>query len=185
MQEKCSLKMPYRRSIDEVKRFLFSIYWQSNLEFVFQAKNQFVNWKFHDGRLISPSIVLGRAIALRSDISWNDFCLYVSPKRSSLRESEQRRVIRGARNTLKLLSKEMLFVLLVLAGAQLSAGQFEPNCDGKQVIVQLFEWKWTDVAAECERFLATAGYCAVQVRNEGRETEQLRTGWLKKKNKIW
>jgi alpha-amylase len=31
------------------------------------------------------------------------------------------------------------------------------------VFVQLFEWKWTDVAAECERVLGPAGYAAVQV----------------------
>ena len=44
--------------------------------------------------------------------------------------------------------------------------QFQPHCDGRQVIVHLFEWKWTDVAAECERYLAGAGYCGVQVRGE-------------------
>ena len=31
-----------------------------------------------------------------------------------------------------------------------------------EVIVHLFEWKWTDIALECERFLAPAGYCGVQ-----------------------
>ena len=45
--------------------------------------------------------------------------------------------------------------------------QFQPHCDGRQVIVHLFEWKWTDVAAECERYLAGAGYCGVQVRRGG------------------
>eukprot|EP00094_Tigriopus_californicus_P008880 TCALIF_08561-PA protein Name:"Similar to Amy4N Alpha-amylase 4N (Drosophila ananassae)" AED:0.15 eAED:0.16 QI:12/0.75/0.55/1/1/0.88/9/0/728 len=39
----------------------------------------------------------------------------------------------------------------------------DPHCDGKQVVVHLFEWKWTDVALECERFLAPAGYCGVQI----------------------
>ena len=29
--------------------------------------------------------------------------------------------------------------------------------------VQLFEWKWTDIARECEEFLGDAGYTAVQV----------------------
>ena len=32
-----------------------------------------------------------------------------------------------------------------------------------QVFVQLFEWPWTAVAAECESFLGPAGYAAVQV----------------------
>jgi len=31
------------------------------------------------------------------------------------------------------------------------------------VIVHLFEWRWDDVAAECEDFLGPAGYAAVQV----------------------
>ncbi|KZS14665.1 Alpha-amylase 1 [Daphnia magna] len=42
-------------------------------------------------------------------------------------------------------------------------GQYDPNCDGKTVIVHLFEWKWSDIAAECERFLGPAGYCGFQV----------------------
>ncbi|CAG0880034.1 unnamed protein product [Cyprideis torosa] len=45
-----------------------------------------------------------------------------------------------------------------------TAGNWDnPNCDGKQAIVHLFEWKWTDIALECERFLSSAGYCGVQV----------------------
>jgi len=40
---------------------------------------------------------------------------------------------------------------------------YDPHCNGKTVIVHLFEWKWTSIAAECERFLADAGYCGVQV----------------------
>ena len=40
---------------------------------------------------------------------------------------------------------------------------YHPNCDGKQVIVQLFEWKWTDIADECERFLGPAEYCGFLV----------------------
>ncbi|RMH63554.1 MAG: hypothetical protein D6685_07675 [Bacteroidetes bacterium] len=32
-----------------------------------------------------------------------------------------------------------------------------------RVIVHLFEWRWDDVAAECEAFLGPMGYDAVQV----------------------
>jgi len=35
-----------------------------------------------------------------------------------------------------------------------------PNRSG---IVHLFEWKWLDIAKECEDFLAPKGYAAVQV----------------------
>ncbi|ELU03285.1 hypothetical protein CAPTEDRAFT_136407 [Capitella teleta] len=34
---------------------------------------------------------------------------------------------------------------------------------GRTVIVHLFDWKWTDIAAECERFLGPKGFCGVQV----------------------
>jgi alpha-amylase len=33
----------------------------------------------------------------------------------------------------------------------------------RTVFVHLFEWKWTDIARECETFLGPAGYAAVQV----------------------
>jgi len=49
--------------------------------------------------------------------------------------------------------------LLVVVRSQYT----EPNCDGKQVIVQLFEWPWDAVGRECEEFLGPMGYCGVQV----------------------
>ena len=39
----------------------------------------------------------------------------------------------------------------------------EPHCDGKQVIVHLFEWPWDAVARECEEVLGPKGFCGVQV----------------------
>jgi len=33
----------------------------------------------------------------------------------------------------------------------------------RTVIVQLFEWKWTDIAQECENFLGPMGYKGVQI----------------------
>jgi hypothetical protein len=35
--------------------------------------------------------------------------------------------------------------------------------DGKDTIAFLFEWKWSDVANECEQFLSKNGYAAVRV----------------------
>jgi hypothetical protein len=44
--------------------------------------------------------------------------------------------------------------------------QGNPNCvQGRSVIVQLFEWKFNDIADECERFLAPKGFAGVQVSN--------------------
>ncbi|XP_071515964.1 alpha-amylase-like isoform X2 [Panulirus ornatus] len=62
----------------------------------------------------------------------------------------------------------LIIRLLVLVGVCLGvraeeAGYENPSCGGKTVIVQLFEWKWTDIALECQRFLAPAGFCGVQV----------------------
>ncbi|XP_071127422.1 alpha-amylase-like [Mytilus edulis] len=39
----------------------------------------------------------------------------------------------------------------------------DPHCDGKQVIVELFEWRFADIANECERFLGDKDFCGVQV----------------------
>src|SRR6476646_7785736 len=33
----------------------------------------------------------------------------------------------------------------------------------RTVFVQLFEWKWNDIAQECESFLGPKGYAAVQI----------------------
>src|SRR3569623_1362045 len=33
----------------------------------------------------------------------------------------------------------------------------------RQLIVHLFDWKWSDIAAECENFLQHYGYGAVQI----------------------
>lgn len=34
---------------------------------------------------------------------------------------------------------------------------------GRNVMVHLFEWKYTDIADECERFLGPKGFGGVQV----------------------
>lgn len=36
--------------------------------------------------------------------------------------------------------------------------QFNPNwASGRTAIVHLFEWRWADIASECENFLAPQG----------------------------
>nr|KAG5706333.1 hypothetical protein BaRGS_026115 [Batillaria attramentaria] len=52
---------------------------------------------------------------------------------------------------------------IVLRSVAVKGEYLDPHCDGKQVIVHLFEWKWTDIAAECERYLGPKGFCGVQV----------------------
>jgi len=55
-----------------------------------------------------------------------------------------------------------LLILATLIG--LSFAQFNPNTQsGRTAIVHLFEWRWADIAAECERFLGPKGFGGVQV----------------------
>lgn len=51
-------------------------------------------------------------------------------------------------------------VLLTFVGVSLA--QYDPHwVNNRTGIVHLFEWKWTDIADECERFLAPKGYAGV------------------------
>lgn len=54
---------------------------------------------------------------------------------------------------------------LILFGlVALSSAQFNNNMwSGRSAIVHLFEWKWSDIADECERFLGPQGFGGVQV----------------------
>uniref|UniRef100_A0A3B1IR29 alpha-amylase n=1 Tax=Astyanax mexicanus TaxID=7994 RepID=A0A3B1IR29_ASTMX len=55
-----------------------------------------------------------------------------------------------------------LLILVTLLG--LSSAQFSPNTrSGRTSIVHLFEWRWADIAAECERYLAPNGFGGVQI----------------------
>lgn len=60
-------------------------------------------------------------------------------------------------------------IATLLAALALAAGEntnknphFVP---GHDAIVHLFEWKWNDIARECEQFLGPIGYGGVQVRD--------------------
>lgn len=63
-----------------------------------------------------------------------------------------------------LLAPVAVLAALALAGAGVDAQFRDPNCDGKQVIVHLFEWRYSSIARECEEFLGPMGFCGVQVR---------------------
>lgn len=55
--------------------------------------------------------------------------------------------------------------ILTLIALLVPFGQsWDPNWwDNRNTIVHLFEWPFSDIAAECERFLAPKGYAGVQV----------------------
>lgn len=55
---------------------------------------------------------------------------------------------------------------LALLGALVAVGQaqHEPHFVGNRTtIVHLFEWRWDDIAKECERFLGPYGFGGLQV----------------------
>jgi alpha-amylase len=60
---------------------------------------------------------------------------------------------------------EMKLTALVLFGfIAFSNAQFNTHWwSGRSGMVHLFEWKWADIARECENFLAPNGYAGVQI----------------------
>ena len=61
--------------------------------------------------------------------------------------------------------KKMLLKFFVLLTVSLLANAYKDplTVPGRTTLIHLFEWKWADIAAECERFLAPKGYAGVQV----------------------
>jgi len=59
----------------------------------------------------------------------------------------------------------MLVLGLLLAVAASADAAFQAtNCaPGRSAITHLFEWRWDDIASECENFLGPYGYCGVQI----------------------
>ena len=65
-----------------------------------------------------------------------------------------------------LIFKLLVFYLFSLLVNAEYLGNYQCNGDA-DVFVHLFEWKWSDIANECEQILAPAGYCGVQVKWNG------------------
>ena len=68
-----------------------------------------------------------------------------------------------AQNRFRLLLQVALICISILS---LDAQQYYGSyyCQpGRDVVVHLFEWKWTDIERECT-WLAENNFCAVQVR---------------------
>lgn len=58
----------------------------------------------------------------------------------------------------------MKLLIVLLGFFALSTAQFNTHFwNGRDGIVHLFEWKWTDIARECENFLAPNGFAGVQI----------------------
>jgi alpha-amylase len=60
--------------------------------------------------------------------------------------------------------KSFIIISIFLTASQLSQAQYDPHwVSQRSGIVHLFEWKWNDIANECENFLSQHGYAGVQV----------------------
>ena len=59
--------------------------------------------------------------------------------------------------------KRAITMCIGLAALCAPAGAHAYNWPARTAMVHLFEWKWTDIARECELHLGPAGYAAVQV----------------------
>lgn len=57
----------------------------------------------------------------------------------------------------------LLALLGVIGNGAPPAAQAQAPTPPRTVFVHLFEWKWTDVAQECETFLGPKGFAAVQI----------------------
>ena len=61
-------------------------------------------------------------------------------------------------------SNFLLIILLTILLNSMAQAQYDTNMyDGRHVMTHLFEWKWNDIADECERWLGPKGYGGVQV----------------------
>jgi len=61
---------------------------------------------------------------------------------------------------------ELLHLICLLFSVANIHAQKNPNAvQNRSAIVHLFEWKFNDIADECERFLAPKGFAGVQVGN--------------------
>ena len=65
-----------------------------------------------------------------------------------------------------------VLALLLAAGAAVVTAVQVPSgpsyANNRTTMVHLFEWKWNDIADECERFLAPMEYAGVQVSHASR-----------------
>src|SRR5947207_15988636 len=79
-----------------------------------------------------------------------------------------RSVMKSSIVTARFASLAMCVLLTACAGVghperQLDAPGQIATPDNRTAFVQLFEWKWTDIARECESYLGPKGFAAVQI----------------------
>ncbi|XP_069163465.1 alpha-amylase 1-like [Procambarus clarkii] len=70
-------------------------------------------------------------------------------------------------------------VVMVVVVVAVTRAQWDPHLTNGQVIVHLFEWRWDDIAAECENFLGPRGYGGVQVSPVTENVVVKKEGWTR------
>lgn len=73
----------------------------------------------------------------------------------------------------------LVYALAILSAvAAYNDPHYVPGHDG---IVHLFEWKWPDIAKECENFLGPMGFGGVQVSDaeNGGQIKDIDAGYLR------
>lgn len=67
----------------------------------------------------------------------------------------------------------------------LATAQWDPHwLNGRSAMVHLFEWKWSDIARECEEFLGPNGFGGVQI-SPPTENTKVTLDWLSTKRPWW
>lgn len=75
-------------------------------------------------------------------------------------------------------------LMMCLAAYDMNA-QWDPHwLPNRSAIVHLFEWKWSDIASECENFLAPNGFGGVQI-SPPTENTAIYLDWLSTKRSWW
>ena len=69
-------------------------------------------------------------------------------------------------------------LLALIITANISLAQHNPHWwSNRNTIVHLFEWKWLDIARECEDFLAPRGFAGVQVSPVNENVKVVNRPW--------
>jgi len=75
-----------------------------------------------------------------------------------------------------------MIIILIVCGAFLSTASAYKDplvLHGRSVNVHLFEWKWTDIAKECENFLGPMGYGSVQISPPTEHKREEKPWWIR------
>lgn len=81
--------------------------------------------------------------------------------------------------------KGFAFTLMMSLAVCNVDAQWDPHwLPNRSAMVHLFEWKWSDIASECENYLAPNGFGGVQI-SPPTENTAIYIDWLSTKRPWW